>query len=209
MFNRQCIVEMKTARTASASLIRVAVLHDFLGPGRSPLKLAFAIVAPCGNRQRFPYGDHYEQRAYRSPASDQTPTGGPVSRRHLSHLGTHPGLVPHLVAALSSPGPQWAARTHARQCATASDCPRPGAEHLDHSSAPRFADPSRHALQPHWGQYDFSRTAGLAYWAAAQPAHPRASPRTQWGDRAACALGALLVQQHLSRPPSRRDQPTP
>src|ERR1700674_736895 len=111
---------MKLARTASASLTRVAVIRDLGRAGMSVWKIASAIVAPCGNRQRFPNGDYYAQRTYRSPTGDQTPAGRSVGRRHLSPLGPFARLVSQLVAPLSSTGPQWTARTDARQRAAAS-----------------------------------------------------------------------------------------
>src|SRR3972149_6701345 len=173
------------------------------------LKAILGIVTPCGNRQRFPYGGNHEHRIYRSPTSDQTSTGRSLSRGDLSAVGSSVRLVPCVVATLSSVRPQWVVRSDARQCATASDCPRSRANDHQHSTATRVASVSGHALQPHGGQYDFSRIAELAPSTGAQPTHDRARPAAQWHQSAQSPLGAFPCQPDLPSATRRRVQSTP
>ena len=131
------------------------------------------IFVSYGNRQRFTIGGNYEQRTFGSPTSDQTATCRSVSRRALSDSGAQPCLVPHLVASLSSIGPQRTVRSDACQCATSSDHARTGTNHPEYSSTAGVTSPSRNTLQSHWGQFHCSRTPGVAHSTCAERAHYR------------------------------------
>lgn len=112
-----------------------------------------ATVAPCGNRQRFPYGGNNEQRVYGAPTSHPDALGGPVGREHLSGARPHADLVLPLVATLPGARPQWAVQGDAEQCPTAPDFTRTRAHDFDHSPTAHVAGSSGHALQPHRVQH--------------------------------------------------------
>src|SRR3990170_2540667 len=205
---RQCMADSNRLGTASACLTHLAVVNDILAPIGSPLNTTSVTVAPCGNRQRFPYGGNHEQRIRRSPTGDQTALGRSVGRGHLSHRGSLARLVPSLVAALSSARPQRTVRPHAGQYPTAPHPARAGAYRLEHPPAAGVADASRHTVPSHWGQCDSSRTPEFAHSASAQCAHHRTGTPAPWGQPAQSAARSVLTAPHLSRTPRRRVQST-
>src|SRR5574341_479890 len=187
----------------------MVVLTNIPASTMSSLATTAITVAPCGNRQLIPHGDNDEQRICRSPASDQTASGRSFGREPVSYPGALAGLVPPLVAPLSSDWPQRTIRPHVRQRPTQANRARARTHDFDRSPTADLADPSRHALQSHWGQCHFSRAASLAYSTVAQSAHGRTRVATQWCDVAPRAPGPLLTSPHLPGVGSARVQPTP
>src|SRR5690554_2313520 len=156
------------------------------------------IVAVCDNRAQFFNGGNYGQRTFRPATGDQMASGGSVCGRDLWAAGTQPRLVSPVVASLSNVWPQWAVRSDTRQRATEADLTQTGTNHCRNSAATGFPDTSRYPLQPHWGQFDSSRIAGLAHPSFTQRADGGASAGTQRRNDAPGATGSLPGSQHLS-----------
>src|SRR3990172_9009911 len=167
------------------------------------------IVAVCDNRPRLSNGGNYGQRTCRPPTSGQTASGRPIRRRDLWDPGTQPSLVSHLVASLSNAWPQWAVRSDALQRATSADLPRTRTDDRGDSAETGFPGPSRYTLQPHWGQFDSSRTSDLAHPSPALRPDGGTGPGTQRRNHSESTPGSLPGSQHLSQAASYPLQSTP
>src|SRR5512139_1978045 len=100
------------------------------------------IVAVCDNRRRFSNGGNYGQRICGSPTSDQIAFGRSIHRRDLPDPKPQSGLVPYLVAPVSSAWPQRAVRSDAIQRATSTDLSRTRTDHRWDSAETGFPGPS-------------------------------------------------------------------